>query len=97
MPASPLERRRTTLRRLGILLTVAGVVGVGWGFFDFATAPAEEGAPWGFFIMPGAGVLALFGLALVSKGFGPVSHSFSDEELEELRRRRREGGEHGDG
>lgn len=92
MPAAPLEHRRTTLRWVGVALTLAGVVIVGWGFFDFATAPAEEGAPWGFFLLPGGGVLALLGLALVSKSWGPVSHSFSDEELDELRRRRREGG-----
>ncbi len=70
---------------IGVAVVVAGVAMVGWSFYDFATAPAEEGAPWGFFALPVGGVVAMIGFALINRSFAQTSSAFSDEELRRLR------------
>jgi hypothetical protein len=85
MASSADERRRSVVRGLGVLAFVVGVLVVVAGFYDFATARPEDGAPLGFFLLPVGGVIALIGLGLVSKSFGPVSSAFTEDELKRHR------------
>lgn len=85
------HRRRRRVRNLGVVVCVLGIALLAYCFYDFATAPAEEGTPTGFLLLPVGGVVALIGLALVSKSFGLVSSAFTDEEIEQHRHGPRDG------
>lgn len=77
-------------RLVALVLVLAGVLVVAYGFYDLVVADKRLGTPTGWYLLPVGGLLALVGLGMIGReAHHATAPPFSDEELEQGRRERR--------
>lgn len=75
------------VRLVALVLILAGVLVVGYGFYDLVVADERLGTPTGWYLLPVGGFLALVGLGMVGRQAHHASAPpFTQEELERGRR-----------
>jgi hypothetical protein len=80
------------VRLLALVLVLAGVLVVGYGFYDMVVADERLGTPTGWYLLPVGGLLAVIGLGLLGRQAHHASAPpFTEEELERGRRERGSG------